>query len=61
VTVRPPAPRDYAWAALALVTLLLFLGSVLNAVWEIVSDGRWLTLLAIPGAAIFYWWLGVGA
>ena len=53
--------RDYAWAAMTFVMLLLFLGALINAVWALATGGSWVAVVGVPVAAIFYWWLGMGA
>lgn len=53
--------RDHAWAAFAVVMLVLLVGAVFDALWRVVFDGDWLRLLVLPVAVLFYWWWGMGA
>ena len=56
-----PVGKDYAWALVTGVVALLAAAAVFNAMWRLVVEGSALPLLGLPLAALFYWWVGVGA
>lgn len=59
--VQQPQVRDYIWAAIAIVVLVLLGVSVVAILLAVALGGVWSALLSLPIGALFYWWIGVGA
>jgi len=53
--------RRPGWLTLAWLFLLLALASVADAAWSAIVEGEWWSLLTLPIAVLFWYWLVGGA
>jgi predicted Na+-dependent transporter len=58
---KRPTVRDYAWAALGVLAVLLLTLSVFGTGWQLIANHDWRALFAVPIYLAFSYWVGVGA